>query len=391
LIIKATNPAASDAPVPNVLVTTKDDTGTDVDQLTGTDGTILLAGLAPGAFPVEVNSYPWIGSITPTGVQNVTIEAGKIATLNLQVQPFVYQIIKATTPITIDGDISGPEWAGATAMKVDQMKQVAVGPDLWDGTDDLSGTAMWKWDENYIYLAADVTDDTRVNEIVADPTNWANVWQGDGFETYLQLDPYSRTRTAYQIDRDYQWSLGVDADNNVGWKIFRSPASPTDTLPPDIPDTTGNAIAKSTPTGYILEARFPWSGLPDANASLIPPKDGAQAAIALAINDTDTDGSSTRESQISWNTKSDMWANPSSFTAAIFQGASVPPAAKKGDMNGDGAINVQDATLSLRLAVGLLTPTDDQKAAGDVNGDGKWNIQDTTLILQVAVGLKTGF
>jgi hypothetical protein len=62
-----------------------------------------------------------------------------------------------------------------------------------------------------------------------------------------------------------------------------------------------------------------------------------------------------------------------------------------GDLNGDDKINVQDATIALRIAVGLTTPTDDQKAAGDVNQDGKWNVQDATLILQVAVGLKTGF
>jgi hypothetical protein len=69
-----------------------------------------------------------------------------------------------------------------------------------------------------------------------------------------------------------------------------------------------------------------------------------------------------------------------------------PPPPTLGDLNGDGSVNVQDATLSLRIAVGLLpNPTDAQKTAGDVNRDGKWNIQDTTLILQVAVGVKTGF
>jgi hypothetical protein len=52
---------------------------------------------------------------------------------------------------------------------------------------------------------------------------------------------------------------------------------------------------------------------------------------------------------------------------------------------------VADATLSLRIAVGLLTPTDAQKTAGDVNKDGKLTVSDTTLILQVAVGIKSGF
>jgi len=56
-----------------------------------------------------------------------------------------------------------------------------------------------------------------------------------------------------------------------------------------------------------------------------------------------------------------------------------------GDLNGDGKVNVQDATLSLNIAVSVTTPNDCQKTAGDYNQDGKLNIQDTTLILNKAV------
>jgi hypothetical protein len=67
------------------------------------------------------------------------------------------------------------------------------------------------------------------------------------------------------------------------------------------------------------------------------------------------------------------------------------PSVTLGDLNADGKVNVQDATTSLRIAVGSITPTDAQKAAGDVNKDGKWNVQDTTLILRFAVGAITAF
>jgi hypothetical protein len=58
-----------------------------------------------------------------------------------------------------------------------------------------------------------------------------------------------------------------------------------------------------------------------------------------------------------------------------------------GDLNDDQKINVQDATLSLKIVVGVLQPTPEQQIADDVNQDGKLNVQDTTQILRMAVGL----
>jgi hypothetical protein len=65
----------------------------------------------------------------------------------------------------------------------------------------------------------------------------------------------------------------------------------------------------------------------------------------------------------------------------------VPPTPLKGDVNGDGKVNVQDATLALRAAVGLIQLTADQQAAADITKDGKVNVQDATLVLRMAVGL----
>ena len=60
-------------------------------------------------------------------------------------------------------------------------------------------------------------------------------------------------------------------------------------------------------------------------------------------------------------------------------------ATSRGDVNADQRVNILNATLSLRFAVGLLPPTVKQKTLGDLNDDGKLNLQDTTAILQKAV------
>ena len=60
---------------------------------------------------------------------------------------------------------------------------------------------------------------------------------------------------------------------------------------------------------------------------------------------------------------------------------------KPGDLNGDGATDIRDATLSLSIAMGLLIPSNTQKESGDVNHDGSLDLRDTVLILRAATGL----
>lgn len=58
----------------------------------------------------------------------------------------------------------------------------------------------------------------------------------------------------------------------------------------------------------------------------------------------------------------------------------------KGDVNGDGGVDAQDASLVLQLVAKKIAPTTDgvAYAAADVNGDGKVDAQDASLILQYA-------
>ncbi len=62
-----------------------------------------------------------------------------------------------------------------------------------------------------------------------------------------------------------------------------------------------------------------------------------------------------------------------------------------GDVNGDGFINVTDATLISKSAAGLITFTDEQFEIADVNGDGYVNVNDATLIQKYAAQIITKF
>jgi hypothetical protein len=60
---------------------------------------------------------------------------------------------------------------------------------------------------------------------------------------------------------------------------------------------------------------------------------------------------------------------------------------EKGDINGDGSVDVADAILCLKAMSGKAS-TDEIYMEADVNGDGKIGLQDVLYILQKAAGLR---
>ena len=58
-----------------------------------------------------------------------------------------------------------------------------------------------------------------------------------------------------------------------------------------------------------------------------------------------------------------------------------------GDINGDGVVNMQDAQLAMRYAIGIAELSDEQLSIGDINGDGIVNSSDATMIARIALNL----
>jgi hypothetical protein len=63
-----------------------------------------------------------------------------------------------------------------------------------------------------------------------------------------------------------------------------------------------------------------------------------------------------------------------------------PETTLPGDLNADRIINLQDVIVSLQVSLGLVTPSDLQRAVGDLDRDDRLTIRDTTVILQKVVG-----
>ena len=58
-----------------------------------------------------------------------------------------------------------------------------------------------------------------------------------------------------------------------------------------------------------------------------------------------------------------------------------------GDINMDGKVDLTDALLSLKAALGIIELDDEQAAAADVNGDNSVDLTDTVMILKIALGI----
>ena len=65
---------------------------------------------------------------------------------------------------------------------------------------------------------------------------------------------------------------------------------------------------------------------------------------------------------------------------------STDPSSSKGDIDGNGKINSQDALMVLQYSVALISLNSTQKKNADITGDGKINSSDALAILRISVG-----
>ena len=64
---------------------------------------------------------------------------------------------------------------------------------------------------------------------------------------------------------------------------------------------------------------------------------------------------------------------------------------KLGDVDKNGTVNTADALMALKMAVGIIKPTNEQKNIADVDKDGKITTADALAILKYAVGIIKSF
>jgi len=252
-----------------------------------------------------------------------------------------YYAVKRKRPVKIDGDLS--EWVAIQGFTMAQEKFFFVGQGMssakWRGPQDLSATFRVQWDEHYLYVAVEVTDDkvTEPHGSLVKGTDTGS-WDDDGVELMLDNDGCGASRYYIGDPAHHEFHFVYSASHPFVFDNFWKPQPGAKRATFSLPDGTeeplgfpGEVMAKNdvtevfskppyngafafkrTAKGYNLELRI---SLPEAKMTAIN-AGGHPIGFDIAINDNDV-GSGPLKQQLHWSGMNEMFWRSTQFFGTL--------------------------------------------------------------------------
>ncbi len=205
---------------------------------------------------------------------------------------FAYHTANAPS---LDGNFD--EWAGT---RYPVPYKVYDPGNTWTGPDDLSADFQMSWDDNFLYLAVQITDDVHAQNAHGDA-----IFKGDDVDL--------------QIDADLAGDFESDALNADDGQIGLSPGNLQNSSPEsyiwlpsqrETANTGINIAAIKTPKGYNLEAAVPWNALGGRPAPEMP--------VGFNVNISENDDVNNAVQQVMLSTSPNrIWGNPQTWGTLI--------------------------------------------------------------------------
>lgn len=220
-------------------------------------------------------------------VQHVQVTGNKLAkgkpTLKVKVvsRP-TFEISKAIKDIVVDGQREKIwDYAAPLVINMEGDKKPILKIGKWSGEDDLSAKVNLLWDEEALYLFADVKDD------IPALNNYSknNIANGDGIELFIGTDPENIPKAGYSSG-DFQIVVGA---NEKAWIYGQAFGGIRNSAPLD---SEVKVIKREN--GYFLEAKIARN-----NFGMCDFSEGKELRFDIAVNDADEN--SRRECQLIWN------------------------------------------------------------------------------------------
>jgi hypothetical protein len=213
---------------------------------------------------------------------NVTDASERNTAAERYVAGFV-AVPKATGPVPIDGTLDAPDWKKAPVEKINEKRQYfSFKPEIasWKGPQDLSADIRFLWDDKYLYVGVEVTDDIFCGGKQDD-----TLWQQDGLQ--FLIDP---CRAMAESVGKYDYAMALGKKGPQAWCYLSADAGAPSGEARDI---IVSAKRKDTTTGamtYVVA--FPWS-----RVAPFKPSVGADLGLTMLLNEDDGKG---RNSFMSW-------------------------------------------------------------------------------------------
>lgn len=219
----------------------------------------------------------------------------------------------AVTPLSLEGDWQG--WNRTNPMTIDKANQVCkllMGNQPWQGTEDLSAKIYAMYDDTYIYIGAEVTDDVVVEHW--DFPRMSYPWDTDCMEIVLDAransaqggDPPTPDLYRHLCMPEYRIT-------DFGAKAWLGGGAGGPLLPQPNLIRDAETFYSRTEQGYNIICRIPLSSLGE---SIIQP--GYKIGFDIAINDND--GTNYRKNTHIWAgfTQNQSWWDMGTIGALIF-------------------------------------------------------------------------
>lgn len=196
---------------------------------------------------------------------------------------------------SIDGNLD--DWS-IDAVDVDH---VTYGHEKWGGKDDLTGSVMVGWDEEYLFLGVTVEDDSYQQR-----TKGENLYLGDSLEVLFDRNIEDDYWDHNLNNDDYQ--LGISAGkndvNNDPEAFLWNPRSKAGGK------SKVKIAAKSASDGYVVEVAIPWKVL---GGSL---KEGQHCGFIFSISDNDQSNKNVQQTMVSTIDRR-IWTDPTTWGELI--------------------------------------------------------------------------
>lgn len=214
--------------------------------------------------------------------------------------------------VVIDGSLE--EWNLDSPAVVNDASQLIRDAVFWQGPNDCSATFYLAWDEENLYMAADVTEDTPLGAIEMLPVDGE-----DNLMLFISTDPTADPDRQEYATKDFMvyfimdegfWDTAIDRSMVAKENRQRFVSVGMDGGENVLEGYT--CAIQKTATGFVWEAVIPWSCFSNKKIEVYTPAAGDTLLCDFAITDISYPCPGTEYiPQLAWTGTQKISTNPS--------------------------------------------------------------------------------